>query len=96
MIITFVSCTPLPLSLSRFMTNELKKDPAIEKWAAMREHTHFYYRFNFRKLIPTAVLLGLIPAGIVYFTSKSFVRHIAVNTEFLVFVCRIIMRKLGI
>ena len=51
-----------------------KKDPAIERWAAMREHTHFYYRFNFRKIIPTAVLLIGIPAGIVYFSLKSFVR----------------------
>jgi len=52
---------------------ELKKDPAIERWAAMREHTHFYYRFNFRKIIPTAVMLIGIPAGIVYFSLISFV-----------------------
>jgi hypothetical protein len=52
---------------------ELKKDPAIERWAAMRDHTHFYYRFNYKKIIPTAVMLGLIPAGIVYFSLASFV-----------------------
>ena len=55
------------------MTEGLKKDPAVEKWAAMRDHTHLYYRFNLRKLIPTAVMLIGIPAGLVYFTLKSFV-----------------------
>ena len=53
---------------------ELKKDPAIERWAAMREHTHFYYRFNWKKIVPTVLLLGAIPAGILYFSFKGFVR----------------------
>ncbi len=57
----------------------LKKDPAIERWAAMREHTHFYYRFNFRKIIPTAVLLGGIPALLAYFSVKSFVRKVGTS-----------------
>ena len=53
----------------------LRKDPAIERWAAMREHTHFYYRFNYKKIIPTAIMLIAIPAGIVYCSLKSFVRE---------------------
>lgn len=53
----------------------LQRDPAIEKWAAMREHTHFYYRFNFRKLIPTAIILGGVPAVIAYCSIKAFVRR---------------------
>lgn len=53
---------------------ELKKDPAIERWAAMREHTHFYYRFNWKKIVPTVLMLGAVPAGILYFSFKGFVR----------------------
>lgn len=53
---------------------ELRKDPGIERWAAMREHTHFYYRFNYKKVIPTVVMLAVIPAGLVYYSLKSFVR----------------------
>lgn len=74
----------------------MEKDPAVERWAAMREHTHFYYRFNFRKLIPTAVMLGLIPAGIVYFSMKSFVRPISNVTVVYKLNFRITMRKFAI
>lgn len=58
------------------MGNDLRRDPAVERWAAMREHTHFYYRFSARKIIPTLLMLGLIPAGLVYYSQKSFVRHV--------------------
>ncbi len=54
-------------------SNFFIKDPAIEKWAAMREHTHYYYKMNTAKILPTIILLGLVPAGLLYFTLKSFV-----------------------
>lgn len=69
---------------------ELNKDPSIERWAAMREHTHFYYRFNRQKLLPTLVLLGVIPAGIAYYSLKGFVRTIS-RKDFYCY-CRIGMK----
>lgn len=56
------------------MGEELRRDPAIERWAAMREHTHFYYRFNRRKLFPLFMLLGGVPAAIVGLSLWGFVR----------------------
>lgn len=94
----FSLCHDHPQHYYPQMTADLKKDPAIEKWAAMREHTHFYYRFNFKKLIPTAIMLGLIPFGLVYFSLKSFVRRIEIGESgmlilFFCFCCRIIMKS---
>jgi hypothetical protein len=56
---------------------ELKRDPAIERWAAMREQTHYYFRLNRSKLLPLAILLGVIPAAIAYGSIKCFVSLIA-------------------
>jgi hypothetical protein len=78
------------------MTEELRKDPSIEKWAVMREHTHFYYRFNFKKIIPTFIMLGLIPTGLVYYSLKSFVikKVIRILSVLILSVCfRIIMKS---
>ena len=58
------------------MTAELKRDPAIERWAAMREQTHYYFRMNRSKVIPLTVLLGIIPAAIVY---GSFLGYVPAN-----------------
>ena len=55
------------------MTTGLRKDPAIERWASMRDNTHMYYRFTLNKVIPTIILLGVIPIGIGWLAIKGFV-----------------------
>jgi hypothetical protein len=55
-------------------SNGLKVDPAIEHWGYMRNTTHAYYRFNFRKLIPTLFTMIIIPGLIYYGMVREFVR----------------------
>lgn len=54
-------------------TDGLKMDPAIEHWGYMRNTTHAYYRFNYRKLIPTLLTVIIFPGLIYYGMIRGFV-----------------------
>jgi len=44
----------------------LKHDPAIERWAAMRDDVYRHFRFT-RRNTPKVVFWGLaVPAGVIY------------------------------
>lgn len=53
-----------------------KTDHAVDHWGYMRNSTHAYYRFNFKKLIPTLFTVVVIPGLIYYGMVKEFVTMI--------------------
>lgn len=66
----------------------LHKDPAIERFAAMRENTHQYFRFTPRKLPSLFMYAVGIPIGLYWLTVYSLVRiYIIVLTIMMNIVC---------
>lgn len=52
----------------------LKKDPAIERFSAMRENAHLYFRMTSRKL-PYVLFHGLVmPVAVYWIAVRSMVR----------------------
>lgn len=60
-------------------TRSLSKDPAIERLAAMRENTHYYFRFTARKLPSLLMLTVGIPIGLYWLTVYSLVSNISIS-----------------
>lgn len=48
------------------MAGGIRKDPAIERWAMMRENTHLYFRPTPLTVTVGIVALVIIPAGLYY------------------------------
>lgn len=44
----------------------IKKDPAIERWAMMRDNTHLYFRLTPLTLTVGLCTLVLLPAALYY------------------------------
>lgn len=53
------------------MAGALRKDPAVENWAAMRSNTQKYFRINRSSGIFLLVVVGLIPAGLGYLSYQT-------------------------
>lgn len=53
------------------MAGGIRKDPAIERWAMMRDNTHLYFRLT--PLTAIAGLIGLVavPVGLYYGIKKG-------------------------
>lgn len=53
------------------MAGGIKKDPAVERWAMMRDNTHLYFRLN--PLTVTVGLIGLVvvPVALYYGIKKG-------------------------
>jgi len=48
------------------MAGGIPKDPAIERWAFMREHVQLYWRPTPRTMAISIVLLGVVPVAMYY------------------------------
>jgi hypothetical protein len=59
--------------------NGIKIDQAIDHWGYMRNTTHAYFRFNFKKLIPTLFTIIVLPGLIYYGMVKEFVTAIIIH-----------------
>ena len=64
----------------------LRRDQAMERWAAMRENIHLYWRPRFRNAVPLFFLLGVVPVGLYYglvwgFVLYLFYDHIYFNSH---------------
>jgi hypothetical protein len=51
----------------------IRKDPAIEQFAAMRENIHLYWRPRWRRAVPLLTTLVVIPLGLYYAICWGFV-----------------------
>jgi hypothetical protein len=51
----------------------LRKDPALERWAAMRDNTHVYWRPQARRMLPLFIFAVAIPVSLFYGLKWSFV-----------------------
>ena len=60
------------------MTKEMgvRSDPAIDRWAHMRENTHLYYKMNRKNALLGFLMIAVIPASIMYYTTKNHVRRL--------------------
>lgn len=45
------------------MGEGLRRDPALERWAPMRDHVHLYWKFTPGRLMSLFVTLVAIPYG---------------------------------
>ena len=57
------------------MTKEMgvRADPAIDRWAYMRENTHLTYKMNRKNAFLGIFLLLVIPGSIMYSTLRNHV-----------------------
>ncbi|KAI9254580.1 hypothetical protein BDA99DRAFT_442770 [Phascolomyces articulosus] len=46
------------------MGHDIKLDPAIERWAHLRENTHLYYGWNKRNTRRSILWLAVVPIGL--------------------------------
>ncbi|KAI9489464.1 hypothetical protein BDB00DRAFT_876337 [Zychaea mexicana] len=46
------------------MGHDIKLDPAIERWAHLRENTHLYFGWNKRNTRRSLVWLAIVPVGL--------------------------------
>ncbi|KAI8143709.1 hypothetical protein BJV82DRAFT_668156 [Fennellomyces sp. T-0311] len=46
------------------MGHDIKLDPAIERWAHLRENTHLYFGWNKRNTRRSIVWLAVVPIGL--------------------------------
>ncbi|KAI9262794.1 hypothetical protein BY458DRAFT_458778 [Sporodiniella umbellata] len=53
------------------MAEGLKVDPAIERWAHLRENTHLYYSFNKRNTNKTLLWGLLVPIGLTFIAYQT-------------------------
>ncbi|CAO3672624.1 unnamed protein product [Rhizopus stolonifer] len=53
------------------MAEGLKVDPAIERWAHLRENTHLFYSFNKRNTRKTLLWGLLVPIGLTFFAYQT-------------------------
>lgn len=53
------------------MAGALRKDPAIENWAAMRSGTQKYFRINRSSGLFLFLVVGLLPAGLGYLSYQT-------------------------
>lgn len=54
------------LTASKGMAGGLRKDPAIERWAFMRDNTHLYFRLSPLTVGVGMVTLVAIPVALYY------------------------------
>lgn len=57
------------------MGHDIKIDPAIERWAHLRENTHLYFGWNKRTTTRTLVWMGIVPVALTYLAYKTQVSH---------------------
>lgn len=51
--------------------NLLKVDPAIERWAHLRENTHLYFAWNKRNVRAALLWMVAVPVGLTYLAYKT-------------------------
>lgn len=51
--------------------NLLKVDPAIERWAHLRENTHLYFGWNKRNVRAAALWMVAVPVGLTILAYKT-------------------------
>ncbi|GAB5592157.1 hypothetical protein Unana1_07057 [Umbelopsis nana] len=51
--------------------NLLKVDPAIERWAHLRENTHLYFAWNKRNTRAAMLWMVAVPVGLTYLAYKT-------------------------
>lgn len=52
----------------------LRQDPAIDRWAAMRDNLHLYWRPRPGNMFRLFIYLVAIPVGLYYGIQKGFVQ----------------------
>ncbi|CDH52603.1 hypothetical protein RO3G_05662 [Lichtheimia corymbifera JMRC:FSU:9682] len=53
------------------MAHGIKIDPAIERWAHLRENTHLYFAWNKRTTRRSLFWLAAVPVGLTYLAYKT-------------------------
>jgi hypothetical protein len=53
------------------MAEGLRKDPAIERWAMMRDHTHIYFRMNPVTIAFAIFTFAILPYGVFRFLKRG-------------------------
>lgn len=59
------------------MAHGIKIDPAIERWAHLRENTHLYFAWNKRTTRRSLFWLAAVPVGLTYLAYKTQVIALA-------------------
>ncbi|KAL1935891.1 hypothetical protein VTP01DRAFT_25 [Rhizomucor pusillus] len=56
------------------MGHDIKLDPAIERWAHLRENTHLYFRWNKTTAGRSFLWLVAVPIGLTYLAAQTQTR----------------------